>query len=45
MIMDADHLAALNRGYRRNDFTGWNDCGFGRYALDCGGFSVVYDDG
>ena len=42
--MDADHLAALNRGYRKRDFTGWHDCGCCRYALDCGGFSVVYDD-
>ena len=42
--MDADHLAALNRGYRKRDFTGWHDCGYCRYALDCGGFSVVYSD-
>ena len=43
--MDADHLAALNRGYRKRDFTGWHDCGYRGYALDCGGFSVVYDEG
>ena len=44
-MMDADHLAALNRGYRKRDFTGWHDCGYRGYALDCGGFSVVYDEG
>lgn len=40
--MEADRVAALCRGFRGNDFTGWHRdrCDF---VLDCGGFRVVSD--
>ena len=41
--MDSDRLKALCRAYYKRDFTGWHECRHGRFLLDCGGYSIVYD--